>query len=421
MSLLFNELKQHRSFFHNELHNNILPYWMKYGVEKEGHGFYGAVDLNNKPVLSANKTSVLNARILWTFSAAAMPDGNIEYAAVADKAYRVITEDFEDQEYGGYYMELTSSNNVANDIKHTYAQAFVLYSLCKYYEFRKTEDILKKITVFFHLLEEKAKDPDNPGYRESFTRNWNIYGENRMADNNEPKSMNTHLHVLEAWAALYKVWKDEAVKKRLTELMYLFLDKIIRKEGHFGIFFDEAFNEADSSKGICSFGHDIEGSWLLWEAAEILGNEDIIKRMRSVAVKMVDNTERVAVDKDGGLFLESTRFGSHVKTNKHWWQQAETLVGFMNAFELTKDEKYWNTVKLSWNFINTFLIDHERGEWYTKLNRLGVPFLVEPPDDPSPYYRNDWKIDPWKCPYHNGRSMMEMMKRIDVILKSYKD
>lgn len=416
MSLIINDLKKYRSYFHKELHEDILPYWMSYAVEKDGHGFYGAVDLNGKPVLSANKTSVLNARILWTFSAAAMLDANSDYAAMADKAYKVITEDFEDKKYGGYYMELSSSNGVANDIKHTYAQAFVLYSLCKYYEFRPDESVLKKIKDFFHLLEDRTKDPDHAGYRESFTRDWHIYGENRMADNNEPKSMNTHLHVLEAWAALYRVWKDSAVEKRLTELMLLFLDKIIRKEGHFGIFFDEAFNEADSSKGICSFGHDIEGSWLLWEAAEILGNKDIIRRMRPVAVKMVDNIERVAVDKDGGLFLESTRFGSHVKTNKHWWQQAETLVGFMNAYELTDDEKYWHTVKLSWNFINTFLIDHERGEWYTKLNRLGVPFLVEPPDDPSPYYRNDWKIDPWKCPYHNGRSMMEMMKRIDRML-----
>ena len=119
-----------------------------------------------------------------------------------------------------------------------------------------------------------------------------------------------------------------------------------------------------------------------------------------------------------GLFLESTRFGSHVKTNKHWWQQAETLVGFMNAFGLTGNVKYWGIVKLSWNFIDTCLIDHERGEWFTKLNRLGVPYLIEPADDPSPYYRNDWKIDPWKCPYHNGRSMMEMMKRIDLMLNT---
>ncbi len=418
MSLLINELKQYRSFFHRELHKNILPYWIKYSVEKDGHGFYGAVDLDGKPVPNVNKTSVLNARILWTFSAAAMLEGNREYSAVADRAYKVVTEDFEDKKYGGYYMELSSSNDVAIDIKHTYAQAFVLYSLCKYYEFRHREPTFQKIKDFFYLLEDKTRDTGNTGYRESFTRSWDIYEKNRMADNNEPKSMNTHLHVLEAWAALYKVWKEPLVKKRLTGLINLFMDKIIRKDGHFGIFFDENFNEAESSKGICSFGHDIEGSWLLWEAADILGNEKIIERMRPVILKMADNIERVAVDKDGGLFLESTRYGSHLKTNKHWWQQAETLVGFMNAYELTHDDRYWNTVKLSWNFIDTYLIDHERGEWYTKLNRLGVPFLAEPPDDPSPYYRNDWKIDPWKCPYHNGRSMIEMMKRIDRIVNA---
>jgi mannobiose 2-epimerase len=418
MEELNKELIRYREIFSKELHGDILPYWMKYGVEKDGHGFYGAVDLNGNPVLTANKTSVLNARILWTFSAAAMLDGNTDYAAMADRAYRVVTEDFEDKECGGYFMELTSGNKVGNNIKHTYAQAFVLYSLCKYYEFRPLESVMEKIKVFFALLEEKAKDPEDAGYRESFTRDWKIYGENRMADNNEPKSMNTHLHVLEAWSALYKVWKDPLVERRLTEMMNLFLERIIRESGHFGIFFDESFNEDASSKGICSFGHDIEGSWLLWEAAEILGNEGIKQKMRNLTLKMVDIIERVAVDKDGGLFLESTRYGSHVKTNKHWWQQAETLVGFMNAFELTGDVKYWNTVKLTWNFIDTFLIDHERGEWYTKLNRMGVPFLAEPEDDPSPYYRNDWKIDPWKCPYHNGRAMMEMMKRIDVILKS---
>lgn len=133
---------------------------------------------------------------------------------------------------------------------------------------------------------------------------------------------------------------------------------------------------------------------------------------------MADSVLCVAVDKDGGLFLESTRFGSHVKTNKHWWLQAETLVGFMNMYQLQGDEKYWDTVKLSWNFIDTCVIDHEGGEWFTKVNRLGVPYLEEPSDDPSPYYRNDWKIDPWKCPYHNGRAMLELVERINTMLNN---
>ncbi len=132
-------------------------------------------------------------------------------------------------------------------------------------------------------------------------------------------------------------------------------------------------------------------------------------------LKMADAVLRVGVDKDGGLFLESTRYGSHVRTNKHWWLQAENLVGFMNSFQLTGDPKYWDTVKLSWDFIDKHVIDHTGGEWFTKVNRLGVPYLVEPDDDPSPYYRNDWKIDPWKCPYHNGRAMMEMIRRINMV------
>jgi mannobiose 2-epimerase len=411
------ELEKYSKFFENELFN-ILTYWTKFGLEKEGLGFYGAVDLNNKPVLSANKTCVLNARILWTFSAAAKAYPGKGYEDIAHLAYNVVTEDFADTELGGFYMELSSKNDVVNDIKHTYAQAFVIYSLSKYYEFNPTEEVMRKIQNFFIFLDKKTKDPENAGYLESFTRDWKLYEENRMTDNNEPKSMNTHLHVLEAYAAVYKVWKGDLIKQRLTELLEIFIQNIIRESGHLGVFFSAELKETEHSKSICSFGHDIEASWLIWEAAEILGNKDIVNRVKPLITKMADAVLRVAVDKDGGLFLESTRFGSHVRTNKHWWLQAETLVGFMNMFQLQGDEKYWDTVKLSWDFIDRCVIDHKGGEWFTKVNRLGVPYLVEPADDPSPYYRNDWKIDPWKCPYHNGRAMLELVERIDKIKNS---
>ncbi len=408
------ELKEYRKTFENELFN-ILEYWTKYGIEKNKKGFYGAVDLNNQPVLSASKTCVLNARILWTFAAAAKAYPGKGYEKIAHLAYKVVFEDFADNEFGGYYMELSSSNEVMNDIKHTYAQAFVIYSFSKYYELSKNETVLQRIKDFFYFLDKKTKDANHPGYLESFTRDWKLYEENRMADNNEPKSMNTHLHVLEAYAAVYKVWKDDLVKKRLTELLEIFINNIIRESGHLGVFFTSELKETESSKAICSFGHDIEASWLIWEAAEILGDEEIKAQVKPLITKMADSVLRVAVDKDGGLFLESTRFGSHVKTNKHWWQQAETLVGFMNMFQLKGAEKYWETVKQSWDFIDRFVIDHKGGEWFTKVNRLGVPYLVEPADDPSPYYRNDWKIDPWKCPYHNGRAMLELVERIDML------
>ncbi len=407
------ELPAYRAIFENELKHNILAYWLKYAVEKNSDGFYGAVDLDNRPVQTANKSCVLNARILWTFSAAAQMFNDSDYAAMAQRAYRVLTTHFFDAQEGGFLMEITPDNRPANDIKHTYAQAFAIYALGKYYEFNPAAEVLQFIQQTFSLFEAKTKDRQYSGYQEAFSRDWQPIAENRMADHNEPKSMNTHLHVLEAYAALYKIWPDSLVKKRLKELLLIFLDRIIRDSGHLGIFFDNEFRETEASKSICSFGHDIEASWLLWEAAEILVETSIIERMRPVCLKMLEAVERVGFDKDGGLFLESYRYGSHVRTNKHWWLQAETLVGFMNGFELTGQPKYWDNVKLSWDFIDKYVIDHHRGEWFTKVNRLGQPFLTEPADDPSPYYRNDWKIDPWKCPYHNGRACIELLRRID--------
>ncbi len=414
MELLNNELSALRAACEAELLGDILPYWIKYAVKPGKDGFYGAADLQGNPV-EANLSCVLTARIMWTYSEAAILYGNEEYADMAHLAFRVLDDKFRDKVNGGYFMEVAPDGNVAADIKHTYAQAFVIYALSKYMELVQDDKVLAVIRGFFTQLESHAKDPDHAGYFEAFTRDWKPYSENRMADNNEPRSMNTHLHVMEAYAALFRVWSDERVRVRLTELLELFIGKIIRPDGHLGIFFDEEFNEVDASKGTCSFGHDIEASWLLMEAADILGNQSIRDRMKPLCVKMAQAVAREGVDQDGGLFLESTRFGSHLRTNKHWWPQAENVVGFMNAFQMTGNPKYWEIVKEAWNFIDTHLIDHQYGEWYTKVNRLGVPYLVEPADDPSPYYRNDWKIDPWKCPYHNGRAMMEIIRRCEEI------
>jgi len=415
MKKLINEFNLYKTLFQKELHENILTFWIKYGIEKDGYGFYGAVDLKGIPVPDAPKSCVLNARILWTYAEAAQKFNNQLYTGIADRAYRVLKNYFADKKDGGYFMSINAYNQPLDTIKHTYVQSFVLYALSKYYELRPTPEILQETKEYFYFLEDKTKDADKPGYLEAFTSNWQPFSENRMADNNEPRSMNTHLHIMEAYAAFYKISKDELAGRRLKELLLLFIEKIIRTTGHLGIFFDDCFNETKSSKAICSFGHDIEASWLLWEAAEILGDQEVIEIMMPLSVKMLNAVDRVGVDKDGGLFLESTRFGSHVRTNKHWWPQAETLVAFMNGLELTSDTKYWNKLKLSWDFIDRYVIDHENGEWFTKVTRLGIPYLTEPKDDPSPYYRNDRKIDPWKCPYHNGRAMMELISRIENI------
>ena len=407
------ELLTYRTTFEKELHKNILDFWIKYGIEKEGDGFYGAADLKGNAVKGAPKSCVLNARILWTFAEAAIQTKNSKYAEIATRALKVLQEHFQDKDFGGYFMSIDAQNQPLDTVKHTYSQAFVLYALSKYYELLPSHSLQNKLDAYFLFLEQKTKDLSNPGYFEAFTREWQLYSENRMADNNEPRSMNTHLHIMEAYAAYYKVSGNKFARKRLQEILELFTQKIIRPSGHLGIFFNEDFCETEASKAICSFGHDIEASWLLWEAAEILGDAKMMAIIKPLSIKMLDAVDRVGVDKDGGLFLESTRFGSHLRTNKHWWPQAETLVAFMNGFELTNDLNYFEKLKLSWNFIDKHVIDHKNGEWFTKVNRLGEPYLTEPKNDPSPYYRNNWKIDPWKCPYHNGRAMMELIKRID--------
>lgn len=412
------ELINFRHRFEKELHENILSFWIKYANDPGGQGFFGAVDLKGTPVPEVPRTCVLNARILWTFAAAAKKYPERSYADMAHKAFQVLQHDFLDKKEGGYYMSIDASGRPFDTVKHTYAQAFVLYAISKYYELNPSGSLLKEMEAFFLFLEEKTKDRFYPGYLEAFTRDWRPFAENRMADNNEPRSMNTHLHVLEAYAAYLKASGNEQTGKRLKELLELFIERIIRPSGHLGIFFNDRFDETEASRAICSYGHDIEASWLLWEAAEILDDPDILEKMRPLSLKMLDTVDRVGVDKDGGLFLESTRFGSHVRTNKHWWPQAETLVAFMNGYALTSDQKYWEKLKLTWNFIDKYIIDHEYGEWYTKVNRLGIPYLEEPSDDPSPFYRNDWKIDPWKAPYHNGRAMMELITRIDRQTKS---
>lgn len=412
------ELNRYYGIFQRELTDNILAFWTKHVVDRSNGSFYGAVDRMGNPDLGASKGCVLFTRILWTYSASARILNNTHYAELADRCFNVIARHFHDVQHGGYFMELDPGHKPLNTIKHTYAQAFALYSLCEYYRMNKSGNTLDAIKSFFLLLDEKTKDTDHPGYFESFTRDWKRIRENRMADGNEPKSMNTHLHVLEACTAVVRVWDDPIPRRRLRDLLEIFLCHIIREQGHFGLFFEADFSESRSSEGICSFGHDIEGSWLLWEAAEILGDKKLLERLRPIVIKMADAVERAGLDKDGGLFLESTRFGSHVRTNKHWWLQAETVVGFMNAFQLTGDPRYWNNVRLAWSFIQKHVIDHEFGEWFAKVNRSGVPFLTEPIDDPSPYYRNDRKADLWKCPYHNSRMCLEMMTRIAHILDS---
>lgn len=383
----------------------ILSYWLTHAIDEENGGFYGAVDLNNQPIQGAEKSLVLNARILWTFSKAAKQFNNPDYSRIARRAYQTLTQTFQDYQWGGYFSTLSAAGAPIDKNKMAYHQAFVLYALCQYQQFAPSAQVMAKIQNQFKQFEHKMKDPILPGYRESFSQNWKINHTNPIATHNEPKTMNTHLHIVEAFAALFTVWPAPVVRRRLGELLRLFISHMLRPSGHLGPFYNRAFQESKHSSAICSFGYDIEASWLLLEAAEILGDALLLEQVQAMSQKLLQAVSKTAVDSDGGLILESTHNGRRVDPIKHWWPQAEALIGFMNGCQMTGDERYLDLLQNCWQYIEQHFIDHEKGEWFARVDNNGRPLATQFP--------TDWKINPWKSPFHNGRACMQLIKRID--------
>jgi len=230
------------------------------------------------------------------------------------------------------------------------------------------------------------------------SEDWSPLEDMRLSekDANEPKSMNTHLHILEPYTNLYRYWKNPLLGESIRKLIRVFLDQIIdRRTAHFNLFFDMDWTVKSS---IVSYGHDIEGSWLLSEAAEELGDEALINEVNEMALRMVNVTLDEASDDDGSIFYESE--GMHLDTDKHWWPQAEAMVGYTNAWKLTGDQKYLDQAEKVWDFIDLYLVDHELGEWFWRVDLDGTPYI------------SDEKAGFWKCPYHNSRALMEVMKRL---------
>ena len=379
--------------------DNILRYWIDYTQDSHG-GFEGRIDNENSVYAEAPKGSVLNARILWTYSAAYNATGNDEYLKIADKAYHYISEFFIDKKFDGVYWSVNYKGEPLDTKKQVYAIAFVVYALCEYYTSTKNEEAKTTAIRLYHLIEKYSCDKLTGGYFEAFSRNWSALEDLRLSakDANEKKTMNTHLHILEAYSNLYRIWPSKELEHQLRELVNIFLHHIINAEtGHLELFFDENWNVKSET---ISYGHDIEASWLLLEASEALKDEELITRCKTVSVKMA-NAVVEGLDSDGGLWYEYETSKHHLVKQKHWWPQAEAMVGFVNAWQVSKDEKYLLYALQNWHFIKSYIINKQDGEWFWGIN-----------EDYS-VMKNEDKVGIWKCPYHNSRACLEIIKRLE--------
>ncbi len=378
-----------------DLKENILPFWEKNAPDPR-EGFYGTILNDGTPQLDAPKGGVLNARILWTFSKAYQLFGNEEYKRMADRAQEYFIKYFIDHKYGGTFWSLHADDTPNITDKQTYGIVYGIYGLAQHYQATKNKKSLHQAITLYKILEKHAYDAVNGGYIESFTQDWQVpvqYGYDGKGI--APKTMNTHLHVLEAYTLLYQVWPNQQLKKQLKNLINIFLNEIIdRQRWHQRLFLTMDWKNLEN---IDSYGHDMELSWLLLEAAEVLDEEGIIEEVLSVVLKLVDTQMSEGWAKEGAMLYE--RNNGEIKGGLEWWPQAESVIAFYNAWQISNDEKYLDAAIKTWKWIESHLIDKEYGEWFSGLLPDGTPDRSRP------------KADLWKCPYHNSRMGFELFNR----------
>lgn len=380
------------------LTSNILPYWMDKMEDHEQGGFYGRITGEEQLIPEAEKGAILNCRILWTFSAAYRLFGKEEYLQTATRAMHYIVDHFYDNEFGGVYWSLDYKGQPLDTKKQIYALGFAIYGLSEYHRATKNEKALDYAIGLFESIEKYSFDNINNGYYEAFDRQWNEIADMRLSekDANERKTMNTHLHILEPYTNLYRVWKDERLKKQLHNLIEVFITKIWnRQNGHLQLFFNDNW---DSKYNIYSYGHDIEGSWLIHEAALELNDPVLLAKVEPI-IRCIAEAATEGLVPHGGMMYESNVDTNHSDGDCHWWVQAEAIVGYLNLYQHFGDEDALAKALACWEFTKNNMIDHTNGEWYWSISADG---LVNRADDKAGF---------WKCPYHNGRMCMEIEER----------
>lgn len=372
---------------------HILPFWMERMPDPRG-GFYGRIDGHGVVHPEAEKGAILNARILWTFASAYRLLGNPAYLEMATRAKRALLDDFFDPDYGGVYWSLNPDGSPLDTKKQIYALGFAIYGLSEYARATGDEEALAYAVKLFFDVENHSFDTEKNGYFEAFTREWGAIADMRLSDKdaNECKTMNTHLHILEPYTNLYRVWPDERLAAAIRNLIAIFTDKILDPQTfHLRLFFDDDWN---SKVEKTSYGHDIEASWLIHEAALALGDKALLAEVEPIVRSIARHAEFDV------LFGKGEASGEETTTLPQWWEYAETVVGYGNVWQHWGDKDALEKAKKAWEFACTYLLDKEQGEWY---------WAVRLPDY-SPDLTED-KAGFWKCPYHNGRACMELLQR----------
>ena len=385
-----------------ELRENILPFWLEHARDRERGGFYGEIVDPLVVKKDASRGALLTSRILWTFSAAYERYHDPAYLEMARWAYADLLAHFWDKNRGGLYWRVGADGEVLDARKIIYVQAFGIYGLSEFYRATGEQAALDHAIELYRTVELHAHDHAHLGYFEELTADWAISrdrGERGSAmGSHGQKSQNVHLHILEAYTNLFRVWPDPELKKNLREIVDVLLTRVLDSNHHLRLFLDEDWTPASDT---ISFGHDIEFSWLLVETAEALGDEKLIATAKADAIAIARVTEKEGVDPDGGVLGEADPRGL-TNTFKEWWPQAEAAVGFLNAYQISGDREFLAASQHSWNFIETELVDRKNGEWFIGVSRDGK---TKPPV----------KVSFWKCPYHNGRACMEVLDRLHAL------
>ncbi|KPK87739.1 MAG: N-acyl-D-glucosamine 2-epimerase [Bacteroides sp. SM23_62_1] len=397
MNIKLNTLKEELEAHVKE---KILPFWMTRMVDHKNGGFYGWATNDGKIIHDANKGAVLNTRILWTFSAAYRFLGDDLYLEMAERSWEYLENFFADKKYGGIYWMLNYKGKPIQAKKQIYALAFAIYAASEYYNATGNPCALELALDLFNKVEHYSFDPKQNGYFEAFSRHWKLLEDLRLSDKdvNETKTLNTHLHLLEAYTRLSSIHDNSFMNEKLVNLINLFIERMINyRRHHLNMFFDDNWNLRSK---LISYGHDIEASWLLMEAAEVTGSKILIEKCSKISCDIAETVLNNAVADDGSLYYEVTE-EERLDDDRHWWPQAEAMVGFMNAYQHTGDEKYINAILQVWEFIKQYIIHPEYGEWYFRINNKYQP------------YHEEEFAGPWKGPYHNGRMCFEMIRRIN--------